>query len=113
MPPEKFEASAANQLLFVAELDGVVAGVMELLRRHVAVPHMVERKVLFIETMAVDERCRGRGVGHAFFDHLKAIKEAEGLDGIELQVNARNGQAIEMYTHYGFRPKSINMELPG
>ena len=30
---------------------------------------------------------------------------------LELQVNARNEAAIKMYEDYGFRPKSINMEL--
>ena len=39
------------------------------------------------------------------------IKEAKKLDGIELQVNARNTMAYEMYKKYGFTEKSINMEL--
>ena len=46
-----------------------------------------------------------------FFDKLKEIKEAKKLDGIELQVNARNTMAYEMYKKYGFTEKSINMEL--
>ena len=41
-----------------------------------------------------------------------AISEIEkNMDGIELQVNARNGAAYEMYKRYGFTEKSINMEL--
>ena len=48
---------------------------------------------------------------HLFFDKVMAIKEEEGLDGIELQVNARNAAAREMYRKCGFTEKSINMEL--
>jgi ribosomal protein S18 acetylase RimI-like enzyme len=41
----------------------------------------------------------------------KVIKEKKNLDGIELQVNAKNKAAYEMYCNYGFTEKSINMEL--
>ena len=36
---------------------------------------------------------------------------ASGADGIEVQVNAKNHDAYEMYKNYGFTEKSINMEL--
>ena len=47
----------------------------------------------------------------AFFDFLKELKEKKGYDAIELQVNAKNQAAYTMYKNYGFKEKSINMEL--
>ena len=44
-------------------------------------------------------------------EFLKNLKKEKNLDGIELQVNARNSAAYEMYKKYGFTEKSINMEL--
>ena len=44
-------------------------------------------------------------------ERLKEIKAKKRLDGIELQVNAKNQAAYEMYCNYGFTEKSINMEL--
>ena len=61
--------------------------------------------------LAVDEKYRHKGIGHAFFDHVKTIKQQKNFDSIELQVNARNEDAMKMYADYGFTPKSINMEL--
>ena len=61
--------------------------------------------------MAVDEKYRGKGIGHAFFDFLKNLKNERGYDGIELQVNAKNKTAYKIYSDYGFTNKSINMEL--
>ena len=61
--------------------------------------------------MAVDEAYRGMGIGHLFFDKIKEIKAEKKLDGIELQVNAKNKAAYEMYLKCGFTEKSINMEL--
>ena len=46
-----------------------------------------------------------------FFEQVKKKKEKKNLDGIELQVNAKNKAAYEMYCNYGFTEKSINMEL--
>lgn len=61
--------------------------------------------------MAVDESYRGKGIGHQLFDFVKVLVEKKHLDGIELQVNARNTLAKKMYESYGFTEKSINMEL--
>ena len=97
--------------LFVADVDGIVAGVLEITYRHIESPAHVTRDVIFIDTMAVDSQFRGKGIGHQFFEKVKELKETSGLDGIELQVNARNHAAYEMYRKYGFTEKSINMEL--
>lgn len=111
IPREVFEKLTAGDTFFVAELDGVVVGVMEIVFRHIETPSHVTRNVIFIDTMAVEERYRGMGVGHLFFEKVKQIKAEKKLDGIELQVNAKNKAAYEMYSSCGFTEKSINMEL--
>ena len=79
--------------------------------RHVESPSHVTREFIFVDTMAIDENYSGMGIGHKMFDLLKQIKAEKNLDGIELQVNAKNSAAYEMYKKYGFTEKSINMEL--
>lgn len=69
------------------------------------------RNIIYIDSMAVDEQYRGKGIGHTLFEFLKELKTQKGYDGIELQVNAQNKAAYKMYTDYGFTEKSINMEL--
>lgn len=111
LPAEALREEIGNGCFFVADADGKLAGVLEIVYRRVRSPHQVPRDVVFVETMAVDEAYRGMGIGRAFFDFLRQLKAEKGLDGIELQVNARNTQAMEMYSKYGFTPKSVNMEL--
>ena len=96
---------------FVADVDGVVAGVLEVTYKHIESPAHVTREVVFIDTMAVDKEYRGRGIGHQFFEKVRELKNNSGSDGIELQVNAMNHAAYEMYKKCGFTEKSINMEL--
>lgn len=108
---DMFEAILKDENWYVAEADGVVVGVLELMKRHVESPAQVMKDVLFISTMAVDEKYRGKGIGHLFFEKVKRLKQEKGYDTIELQVNAKNRLAYEMYRKYGFAEKSINMEL--
>lgn len=108
---EKFEMSVGEDTVFVAESNGRVVGVMELVYRHIESPAHMTRDIIFIDSMAVEEACRGQGVGHLFFDRVREIRAQKGYDGIELQVNAKNRQAYEMYLKCGFTEKSINMEL--
>lgn len=108
---ELFDELVKSEGWYVAVTDNVVVGVLELEKRHVERPSHVTKDILFISSMAVDEKYRGMGIGHSFFEKVKQIKETQGFDSIELQVNARNYQAYEMYKKYGFTEKSINMEL--
>lgn len=61
--------------------------------------------------MAVEEKYRGNGIGHDLLEFVKNIVREKNLDGLELQVNAKNVEAKKMYESYGFVEKSINMEL--
>lgn len=108
---EDFKAALDGDVFYVAESDGAVIGVMGLEYRHIETPAHVTRDIVFIDSMAVYEPYRGHGIGHAFFGKVKEIATQKKADGIELQVNAKNKQAYEMYAKYGFTEKSINLEL--
>jgi len=111
MSREVFQDAVANELFYVAEMASKITGVMGLEFRLIESPLHITREVLFIDSMAVEEAFRGKGIGHAFFSKVKEIALQKNCDGIELQVNAKNKQAYEMYSKFGFTEKSINMEL--
>ena len=111
LPEAVFRKIVEGNTFYVAETNGTVVGILELVFRHIESPAHVTRNIVFIDSMAVDKAYRGMGIGHLFFEKVKEIKEQNHLDGIELQVNAKNKAAHEMYTRYGFTEKSVNMEL--
>ena len=111
IPKELFAEILKGSNWYVAEADGVVAGVLEVYKQHVEGPAQVTRDVLFVSSMAVDAAYRGKGIGHRFFEKVKRLKGETGCDCIELQVNAKNQMAYEMYKNYGFTEKTITMEL--
>lgn len=111
LPLEIYEQAVKDNTFFVAECEGIIAGILFIVYRHMEAPNLVTRNTIFVDSMAVEDKYRGKGIGHAFFDFLKELKRQKGYDGIELQVNAKNEAAYKMYTDYGFTNKSINMEL--
>lgn len=106
-----FKEAVSSHTFYVAELEGKVVGILGIRFIHVETPSHVTRDILFVDSMAVDEPYRGLGVGHAFLDKVRETANQKKCDGIELQVNAKNKKAYDMYAKYGFTEKSINMEL--
>ncbi len=111
LPYDAFCDAVQKETLVVAEVAGEVAGLLSYIPRHIASGVQVTREVLYIDSMAVDEKYRGNGIGHQLFDYIKNIAREKNFDGIELQVNAKNMAAKKMYESYGFTEKSITMEL--
>ena len=112
IPKEIFGKIIENNTFFVAENDDKdIVGILEIVYKHFESPSHVTRNIIFVESIAVAEQYRGMGIGHKMFDFLKAMKVEKNIDAIELQVNAENIAAYEMYKKYGFTEKSINMEL--
>ena len=112
IPKEIFEKIVEGNTFFIAEDDDKkIVGFLEIAFRHIESPANITRDIIFIDMMAVAEKFRGLGVGHKMFEFLKKMKIEKNMDGIELQVNAKNIAAYELYRKYGFTEKSINMEL--
>ncbi len=106
LPREVFEEALTEENFLVAEFDCKVVGLLFYTLRHKG-----EKSTLFVDSMAVEETYRGKGIGHALFDYAKNLAHTRNYSAIELQVNGKNARAREMYEKYGFTERSINMEL--
>lgn len=111
MPLQIYEQAVNDKTFFIAEYEGNIAGILFIMFRHIESPYHITRNIIYVDSMAVDVKYRGKGIGHAFFDFLKDLRDEKEYDGIELQVNAKNKAAYEMYRNCGFTEKSISMEL--
>lgn len=111
LTPDYFDELVRAGQVLVYEEEGSVAGVVIFRERQAGGPVKMERKPLYIDSIAVDEAHRGRGIGRRLLDECKAIARKRGCCGLELQVNAANARAMKLYREYGFGEKSGNMEL--
>lgn len=111
LPQHIFNEAVQNREFIVSETDGHVTGLLFFMIRHIENSNQVTRDILYIDSMAVSEEYRGKGIGHKLFEFVREIKQQRNLNGIELQVNAKNTDARAMYEKYGFSEKSVSMEL--
>lgn len=108
---EELKDDISHQGYYVAKEDGKVVGILRLMFRHIKTPAHQECRIIWIDTMGVADGYRGKGIGHQLLCYVKTLKEQLGYDRIELQVNAQNQHAYDIYKQYDFVDKSIIMEL--
>jgi ribosomal protein S18 acetylase RimI-like enzyme len=96
--------AAPDQVLFLAELDGVVVGSLTL-----AWYRMPTGVKAWIEDVVVDESARGHGVGDAL--NRAAIDEARrrGAKHVNLTSRPSREAANRLYQRLGFRPYDTNL----
>lgn len=58
---EAFANMVKDDTFYVAEKRGLIVGVMEIIKKQIESPAHVTRNILFIASMGVDEKFRGRG----------------------------------------------------
>ena len=110
-PQQRFDDAVADRQLFCAKMeDRVVGYVLLKVRSYAAVGH-VQRKVLMIDEICVDEDLRNKGIGTEMMLDVRAIARAFGCTDLQLGVYPQNKEAIAFYQKCGFRIRSIDMQL--
>ena len=107
---ERFQACIANRELYVAKVDGQVAGFVLLMVRNEVRPGHVRRRLMLLEQICVHELCRGQGIGTRMMQDVRALAKAFGCESIQLGVYPQNDAAVGFYQKCGFRIRSISMD---
>ena len=97
-----------NNELLVAELDGAVAGVLQLSY----LPSLTYRGSwrAQVEGVRVDGAMRGRGIGRALLEEAARRARARGCRLLQLTTDRRRDDAIRFYEDLGFRPSHLGMK---
>lgn len=85
--------------IFVAEVDGVVQGMVLLL---ITVSTFLGTKVALLEDMVVAPEWRGLGLGSRLIDHAVEFARREGFGRITLLTDRDNNPAQLFYSSKGF-----------
>lgn len=110
-PHSVFIEEMKNRNLLVADVEGNVVGLISFYEKRQNSPVHVPRQVLYINIVGVAEGFRGRGIGHALFQEVRALATEKGFDAMELDVNAWNDDALSMYENLGFKEDWRRMSL--
>ena len=107
---ERFSESIRQRQLYVAKLDGAVAGYTLLKKCVFDWPGVVNRTVLMIDEFGVHEMCRGHGIGKAMMEDIHALAKAFGCTDLQLRVYPQNDDAVGFYQRCGFQIQNIGMQ---
>ena len=97
--------------VFVYEKDGVVLGYAFCVLQHFSSGSLRPLTTLYIDDLCVDESTRGRHIGRALFEYVKAFARENGCYNITLHVWERNPDARSFYEKQGMTPQFTSMEL--
>jgi len=102
-------SAAADEALFVAELDGQPAGCAYLVT---LVDYFNERPHAHLSVLAVTAAAEGQGVGSALLDCSEAWARERGSDRLTLSALVTNSRARGLYERRGFAGEYIRYVLP-
>lgn len=97
--------------VFVYEQDGTVLGYAFCALTHQGSGSLQSLDTLYLDDLCVDSGARGRGIGRALFEYVKAFAAEQGCYNITLHVWECNPGAKAFYESLGMMPQYTSMEL--
>ena len=110
-PKECFLEDIRNRMVYTAKLSDQVVGYVVLSIVEKGGSGTVDRKVMRLDSICVDESLRGHGIGKAMVLDVWALAKAFGCSQILLGVHPENDSAVGFYQKCGFRIRTINMDM--
>ena len=105
-----YAEAVGEKRLFVAKRDGIVVGFVLFAIWVTGGSGNVKRRILQIDSIAVEESCRGQGIGREIMEDIRALAKVRGCTDIQLSVYPQNDAAVTFYQKCGFTIRNINMQ---
>ena len=97
--------------VFVFEENGAVLGYAFCALQHQESGSLMPLTTLYIDDICVDKKARGKHIGKALFEYVKAFAKDTGCYNITLHVWECNPGAAAFYKALGMKPQYTSMEL--
>ena len=111
LPYASFLTAIQERRIYVAKLQGVVIGYVALDYLDKKGPGVVPKRLMRLESICVEERLRGQGIGKEMVGDVRALARAFRCDGLILSVHPENDHAVGFYQKCGFRIRTIQMDM--
>jgi ribosomal protein S18 acetylase RimI-like enzyme len=104
---EVFQADIDQQQLWLAELDGQLAGVSAITNdqdaEYAEADWDVSEPAVVTHRLAVDPAAQGRGVALALMQQAEAVARAQGLTVLRVDTNSKNTATQRLFPKLGYR----------
>ena len=107
------EEGLSNDTLYVAEIDGTIAGTVMYLRTQDPsyqtadwqIPY--DSPVLTLHILAVHPAYQGQGVGRALMDYAETLAKQRGVLAVRLDTHEGNAPACRLYESCGYSMRGL------
>lgn len=110
-PRDAFLEDIANRLVYVAKLEDAVVGYVVLSVFNKGGPGTVEKRMMRLDSICVDQTLRCQGIGKTMVADVRALARAFRCRELLLGVHPENDGAVAFYQKCGFRIRTINMDM--
>lgn len=108
---ERLKLLIENNEMLIAKIDDEIIGYIicniQLKDHH----GLIERKIFFIEQLAIKQTCHGKGLGRQIMNSLTELAHKENCTYIELTVSPENIGAIAFYEKIGMTTRNIKYSM--
>ncbi len=109
-PEGDYSDALRERRIYVAKIHGVVVGIVKVHIHAFSGPGLVERRTFLIDHFAVEESCRGQGIGSMMMEDVFALAKAFGCTDMQLSVYPQNEAAVAFYQKFGFTNRNFNKQ---
>jgi GNAT superfamily N-acetyltransferase len=108
-----FEGVLGHALISVAEVNGEVVGMVEVVLLAAPPDHqiLVSRRAADVHTVVLDGY-RGRGIGAALVAEAERLAAVHDVSLVYANIFATNDDAVRFYSSAGFGPRGILLSKP-
>lgn len=107
----RFEDLINNKEIYVIRQDNNIIGYITFCIKQKDIHGMQHRKILHIDSIAVDKDYRGKGSGTQLIKHVIDLGKKQNCTDLSLSVNEENVDAIKLYEKLGMRVKGISYSM--
>lgn len=105
--PEVFEKDIAQNQLWIAEVDGDIAGVSAITTdqepEYAEVGWDIKETAIVTHRLAVSPRYRGRGVAAALMMQAEIVAQTRGINKLRVDTNTQNQATQKLFPKLGYK----------
>ena len=108
IPIERLEKLLETESIYIARLENKIVGYIIIDIKEKDNGLMRYRKILSIDTLCIDEKCRRQGIGTKMLEFAKRLGKEKNCTDMHLTVNPNNKNAIKVYENFGMKVNNIS-----
>ena len=107
---QRYLDAIRSRSLYIAKIEDTVIGYCLLSIRNVEGAGLVQRRVMRVEEICVEEALRNQGFGKDMMENVHALAAAFRCTDLQLGVYPQNDDAVGFFQKCGFTIRSIEMQ---